>query len=208
MWLCGVSHARHGVWLSTVLGPTGSAPSSPSLPVHPCQIRPHLNTGPSCWRSHHLVRNVLLNSSGRPAVEIQLPSTPINSPLQPCPSRVNKLPLPPCTPNLPNTHLRRPVSKPGGITLQQVRREGGRTGRLAKKVRRLFTFRAGALGCQIARESYIISYPQTEPVHTVFGKPLKESLQHASVQISTANSAGELYVWGYIPVVVAKWCVV
>ncbi|THH13143.1 hypothetical protein EW146_g7044 [Bondarzewia mesenterica] len=40
--------------------------------------------------------------------------------------------------------------------------------------------------------------------HTVFGKPLKESLKYASVQISTANANGELYVWGYIPVVVAK----
>ncbi|KAF9260089.1 Rho GTPase activation protein [Marasmius fiardii PR-910] len=40
--------------------------------------------------------------------------------------------------------------------------------------------------------------------HTVFGKPLKESLHYASVQISTANANGELYVWGYIPVVVAK----
>ena len=45
------------------------------------------------------------------------------------------------------------------------------------------------------------------PEHVVFGKPLKESLKHASVQISTANANGELYVWGYIPVVVAKWCV-
>jgi hypothetical protein len=44
-------------------------------------------------------------------------------------------------------------------------------------------------------------------VHTVFGKPLKESLKYASVQISTANANGELYVWGYIPVVVAKWSV-
>ncbi|KAA1476230.1 Rho GTPase activation protein [Dentipellis sp. KUC8613] len=40
--------------------------------------------------------------------------------------------------------------------------------------------------------------------HPVFGKPLKESLKYASVQISTANANGELYVWGYIPVVVAK----
>ena len=37
--------------------------------------------------------------------------------------------------------------------------------------------------------------------------PLKESLKYASVQISTANANGELYVWGYIPVVVAKSCV-
>jgi hypothetical protein len=41
--------------------------------------------------------------------------------------------------------------------------------------------------------------------HPVFGKPLKESLRYASVQISTANANGDLYVWGYIPVVVAKW---
>lgn len=40
--------------------------------------------------------------------------------------------------------------------------------------------------------------------HPVFGKPLKESLRYASVQISTANANGELFVWGYIPVVVAK----
>ncbi|KDQ19367.1 hypothetical protein BOTBODRAFT_27950 [Botryobasidium botryosum FD-172 SS1] len=38
----------------------------------------------------------------------------------------------------------------------------------------------------------------------VFGVPLKESLRYANVQISTANANGELYVWGYIPVVVAK----
>ncbi|KAI6155226.1 Rho GTPase activation protein [Pisolithus tinctorius] len=40
--------------------------------------------------------------------------------------------------------------------------------------------------------------------HPVFGRPLKESLKRASVQISTANADGDLYVWGYIPVVVAK----
>lgn len=46
-----------------------------------------------------------------------------------------------------------------------------------------------------------------DAVHTVFGKPLRESLRYASVQISTAGANGELYVWGYIPVVVAKWYV-
>ncbi|KAF8632236.1 hypothetical protein AX15_001988 [Amanita polypyramis BW_CC] len=40
--------------------------------------------------------------------------------------------------------------------------------------------------------------------HPVFGKPLQESLRYASVQISTSDSNGRLYVWGYIPVVVAK----
>lgn len=39
----------------------------------------------------------------------------------------------------------------------------------------------------------------------MFGVPLKDSLKSASVQISTANANGELYVWGRIPVVVAKW---
>lgn len=43
------------------------------------------------------------------------------------------------------------------------------------------------------------------PEHPVFGKPLQESLRYASVQISTSDSNGRLYVWGYIPVVVAKW---
>lgn len=41
--------------------------------------------------------------------------------------------------------------------------------------------------------------------HPVFGKSLKESLRYASVQISTADANGDLYVWGFIPVVVAKW---
>ncbi|KAJ7797087.1 Rho GTPase activation protein, partial [Mycena olivaceomarginata] len=38
----------------------------------------------------------------------------------------------------------------------------------------------------------------------VFGTPLKESLKYASLQISTSNTSGELYVWGYIPIVVAQ----
>ena len=46
------------------------------------------------------------------------------------------------------------------------------------------------------------------PAGAVFGRPLKESLKYANVQISTADANGKLYVWGYIPVVVAKWCVI
>ncbi|KAH8831440.1 Rho GTPase activation protein [Flagelloscypha sp. PMI_526] len=38
----------------------------------------------------------------------------------------------------------------------------------------------------------------------IFGKPLEESLRCAHVQISTGNSSGNLYVWGHVPVVVAK----
>ncbi|KAF8190011.1 hypothetical protein K438DRAFT_1722059 [Mycena galopus ATCC 62051] len=43
-----------------------------------------------------------------------------------------------------------------------------------------------------------------EPPHTVFGAPLKVSLRYASVQISTANEEGELFVWGFVPIVVGK----
>ena len=46
------------------------------------------------------------------------------------------------------------------------------------------------------------------PPGAVFGRPLKETLKFANVQISTADASGKLYVWGYIPVVVAKWCVI
>ncbi|OAX42698.1 Rho GTPase activation protein [Rhizopogon vinicolor AM-OR11-026] len=49
-----------------------------------------------------------------------------------------------------------------------------------------------------------VYYAASQEEHPVFSKPLKESLRYASVQISTANANGELYVWGYIPVVVAK----
>jgi len=41
----------------------------------------------------------------------------------------------------------------------------------------------------------------------VFGKPLEDCLKYASVQISTVDAKGERYVWGYIPIVVAKWYV-
>jgi hypothetical protein len=44
------------------------------------------------------------------------------------------------------------------------------------------------------------------PAGAVFGVPLRESLRYANVPISTANSKdGTLYIYGYIPVVVAKW---
>lgn len=46
--------------------------------------------------------------------------------------------------------------------------------------------------------------PATSSPGGVFGVPLRQSLRYASVQISTANQNNELYVWGYIPVVVAK----
>lgn len=64
-------------------------------------------------------------------------------------------------------------------------------------------------GCSHTQPSAGLPPPRPLPTGQsgVFGKPLKESLKYASVQISTANANGELYVWGYIPVVVAKSCV-
>lgn len=38
----------------------------------------------------------------------------------------------------------------------------------------------------------------------VFGVPLRQSLKYASVAISVAGEDGQQYVWGYVPVVVAK----
>jgi hypothetical protein len=60
---------------------------------------------------------------------------------------------------------------------------------------------AGAGGAGLAQE-YV-----PPPPGAVFGSPLKDSLRYANVQVSTADLSGKLYVWGYIPVVVAKWCV-
>ncbi len=38
----------------------------------------------------------------------------------------------------------------------------------------------------------------------VFNVPLRQSLKYASVAISIAGEDGQQYVWGYVPVVVAK----
>jgi hypothetical protein len=56
-------------------------------------------------------------------------------------------------------------------------------------------------------DSPLVALSSVVEEHPVFGKPLRDSLKYASVQISTADANGNLYVWGYIPVVVAKWSV-
>lgn len=38
----------------------------------------------------------------------------------------------------------------------------------------------------------------------VFGEPLRKSLKYASVAISMAGDDGNQYVWGYVPIIVAK----
>ena len=38
----------------------------------------------------------------------------------------------------------------------------------------------------------------------MFGVPLRKSLKYAFVAISMAGEDGQQYVWGYVPVIVAK----
>lgn len=46
---------------------------------------------------------------------------------------------------------------------------------------------------------------QKKPIENkVFGVPLRQSLKYASVAISVAGDDGQQYVWGYVPVIVAK----
>ncbi|OCF75947.1 rho GTPase activator [Kwoniella mangroviensis CBS 8886] len=54
------------------------------------------------------------------------------------------------------------------------------------------------------RESEQSGGPSNAPRRGVFGEPLAESIEYASVQVSTNGPDGSLYVWGVIPVVVAK----
>lgn len=46
--------------------------------------------------------------------------------------------------------------------------------------------------------------PAATDDNRVFGKPLRKSLKYASVAISMAGDDGKQYVWGYVPVIVAK----
>jgi GTPase-activating protein SAC7 len=48
------------------------------------------------------------------------------------------------------------------------------------------------------------SSTQKKPVNAVFGEPLRRSLKYASVAISMAGEDGKQYIWGYVPIIVAK----
>lgn len=66
------------------------------------------------------------------------------------------------------------------------------------------------LSCMKLADSWTIrrDFHFVAPVATVFGVPLRESLRYANVPISTANGKDSLlYIYGYVPVVVAKWCI-
>ena len=42
------------------------------------------------------------------------------------------------------------------------------------------------------------------PAPGIFGVPLQESIKYANVAISLANERGESFIYGYVPIVVAK----
>ena len=49
----------------------------------------------------------------------------------------------------------------------------------------------------------ILTHPCTVP-HGIFGIPLKDSIRYANVAISLFNEDGQSYIYGYVPIVVAK----
>ena len=54
------------------------------------------------------------------------------------------------------------------------------------------------------RRSKLTKTDSAEPLPTVLGIPLSESIKYANVAISLSNAEGESYVYGYIPLYVAK----
>ena len=44
----------------------------------------------------------------------------------------------------------------------------------------------------------------TEPPSGIFGVALQDSIRYANVAISLTNEHGESYIYGYVPIVVAK----
>lgn len=57
------------------------------------------------------------------------------------------------------------------------------------------------------RLSWRSSSPVSIKPRAVFGSSLRKSLGYANIQICSSGPNDELYLWGYIPVVVAKWYV-
>ena len=43
-----------------------------------------------------------------------------------------------------------------------------------------------------------------EPPRGIFGIPLNESIKYANVAISLTDDKGESFVYGYVPIVIAK----
>jgi GTPase-activating protein SAC7 len=46
--------------------------------------------------------------------------------------------------------------------------------------------------------------PEPDPAPGIFGVPLRQSITYANVAISLVDEKGESYIYGYVPIVVAK----
>jgi len=46
--------------------------------------------------------------------------------------------------------------------------------------------------------------PSIEQPAGIFGVPLRQSIQYANVAISLVDAEGHSYIYGYVPIVVAK----
>ncbi|KAK7520739.1 hypothetical protein IWZ03DRAFT_413448 [Phyllosticta citriasiana] len=55
-----------------------------------------------------------------------------------------------------------------------------------------------------SRPELIVSKTDQEKPKGIFGVPLQESIKYANVAISLFNEQGESYIYGYVPIVVAK----
>ena len=55
------------------------------------------------------------------------------------------------------------------------------------------------LWCRVLTKDSIVDAPVG-----IFGVPLQDSIKYANVAISLTNEQGESYVYGYVPIVIAK----
>ncbi|OMP83124.1 hypothetical protein BK809_0004505 [Diplodia seriata] len=75
-------------------------------------------------------------------------------------------------------------------------------GRLARAVFRPLQIAFSAV--TLCRELISFYYAEPEKPRGIFGVPLQDSIKYANVAISLFNEEGESYIYGYVPIVVAK----
>lgn len=56
----------------------------------------------------------------------------------------------------------------------------------------------------LCQELILYYFAEPEKPRGIFGVPLQESIKYANVAISLFNEEGESYIYGYVPIVVAK----
>ena len=53
-------------------------------------------------------------------------------------------------------------------------------------------------------QSSVTNILSVTPTAGIFGVPLAESIRYANVAISLSNEHGENFIYGYVPIVIAK----